>query len=520
MYFAGRLAAGKSVTTGLVMSTENYAIALEHIYKTFGAVTVLKDVSFFLKKGTIQALVGGNGAGKSTLMKILTGVYTCDSGTIALDGHKVKIDNPVDAQRNGIRMIFQELSLSPTLTITENIFLSNELKKRPGGITLDKMAMTKKTQELLDEFEIQARPGDRIQDLDVGICQLVEIIKALSIDVRVLIMDEPTASLTEHETNILFGTIERLKKKGVSIVFISHRMKDVFRIAEGITVLRDGGIVADKPINEYTLDSLIELMIGRNVEKKMEYDKRGISTSDEILLTVDNLAVGKEVNGISFNVRKGEVLGLAGLLGSGRTETLEALFGIRKGKYNKVIMNGREISIHNVNSAVNNGFALIPEDRRRHGLVLDHTVKDNLCLPNLKKLRTGIKINGKKVKDMTLSCVKNLGIKTEGVNTGMLNLSGGNQQKVVIAKWLETNPRVLLMDEPTAGVDVGAKGEIIDIVRNFVMKGNSVIFVSSETSEMLAICDRILVFHAGKIVEEFYRDKIENEEMLEHAIQH
>jgi ribose transport system ATP-binding protein len=499
------------------MEKENYVIVLEHIYKTFGSVTVLNDVNFYLKKGTIQALVGGNGAGKSTLMKILTGVYTCDKGIVRIGGREVKMDNPIDAQRNGIRMIFQELSLSPTLTVMENIFLSNEIKK---GFFLDKKAMTQKTQELLDELEINARPQDRIQDLDVGVCQLVEIVKALSVDAKVLIMDEPTASLTEHETNILFSIIENLKKKGVSIVFISHRMKDVFRIADNITVLRDGLIVASNPKDEYTLDSLIELMIGRNVEKKMEYIKRDISVSNEVLLSVDNLIVGKEVNGVSFNVRKGEVLGIAGLLGSGRTETLEALFGIRRGKYNKIIMDGKEIIINNVNSAIRNGIALIPEDRRRHGLVLDHTVKDNLCLPNLNKLRNGIKINSNKVQKMTSKCIETLGIKTEGVNVGMLSLSGGNQQKVVIAKWLETTPKLLFMDEPTAGVDVVAKGEIIDIVRNFVMQGNSVIFVSSETSEMIAICDRILVFQAGKIVSEFYRDKLESEEMLEYAIQH
>ncbi|GHV24573.1 ribose import ATP-binding protein RbsA [Spirochaetia bacterium] len=498
-------------------NSNEYAISLEHIYKSFGSVTVLKDVNFYLKKGTIQALVGGNGAGKSTLMKIMTGVHACDSGTIKIDGRAVKIDNTIDAQKHGIKMIFQELSLSPTMTVTENIFLSNEIKK---GILLDKKAMAEKTRKLLEELEIQALPTDRIQDLGVGICQLIEIIKALAVDAKILIMDEPTASLTEKETNILFGIIENLKKKGVSIVFISHRMKDIFRIVDSITVLRDGGIVADKPKSEYTLDSLIELMIGRNVEKKMEFIKRETPVGNDILMQVENLSVGKQVHGVSFAVRRGEVLGIAGLLGSGRTETLEALFGIRKGKYNKLVIDKREIVIKNVSSAIHNGIALIPEDRRRQGLVLDHSVKDNLCLPNLKELKRGIKIHKAKVKTMTTNCVESLGIKTDGVNVGMLSLSGGNQQKVVIAKWLETNPKLLLMDEPTAGVDVVAKGEIIDIIRNFVTKGNSVLFVSSETSEMMAICDRILVYSAGRIAKEFYRENLESEEMLEYAIQH
>lgn len=499
------------------VNLDEYAISLEDIYKSFGSVTVLKGVDFHVKQGTIQALVGGNGAGKSTLMKILAGIHAYDKGTMKIYGKNVKFNNAIDAKQYGIRMIFQELSLSPTLTVAENVFLGNEIRK---NVRLNKKLMAEKIQQLLDELQINARPADRIQDLGIGVCQLIEIVKALSFEEKILIMDEPTASLTDHETGILFDIIRNLKNKGVSIVFISHRMKDIFKIADSITVLRDGNIVADKQKSEYTIDSLIEYMIGRGVEKKMEFVKREKPVSEEILLDVENLSVGKEVKHVSFKVHKGEVLGIAGLLGSGRTETLEALFGKRKCCYDKIMMNGKQIDIKNIDQAINNGIVLIPEDRRRHGLVLEHSVKENICLPNLKKLKAGIKINKMKVTKITEKCIKSFSIKTDSINTNMLFLSGGNQQKVVIAKWMETEPKLLLMDEPTAGVDVFSKGEIIDLIRKFSAEGKSVIFVSSEISEMMAICDRILVYGAGKIVNEFSRNNLENEETLEYAIQH
>lgn len=498
--------------------SDTYAISLENISKSFGNVSVLKNVSFHLEKGTVHALVGGNGAGKSTLMKILTGVYTCDEGEIKVDGNEVKIKNTVDAQRHGIKMIFQELSLSPTLTVMENIFLANEVKK---GITLDKKEMYQKTEALLAELYIDAKATDKVKDLDVGIQQQIEIAKALSVDAKIIIMDEPTASLTEKETNTLFQIISELKEKGVSIVYISHRMKEIFRVCDKITVLKDGEIVAEKQTAEFTLDSLIESMLGGNAEKKMEYVFKENALKKETLLSVENLTVGKRVKGVSFALQKGEVLGLAGLMGSGRTETLEALFGLRKKEEGtKLEINGKTVQINTVDQAIKHGFALIPEDRRRQGLVLGHTVKDNVSLPNLDRVINKGKINRNKVKAITEKHIQSLNIITDGMDAEMLSLSGGNQQKVVIAKWLETNPKILMMDEPTAGVDIMAKAEIIDIVRKYVADGNSVIFVSSELSEMMAICDRILIYSSGSIVQEFSREKMESEEQLEYAIQH
>lgn len=495
-----------------------YAISLENIYKSFGSVEVLKNVNFHLEKGTVHALVGGNGAGKSTLMKILTGVYTCDKGIIRVDGEEVKIRNTKDAQKNGIKMIFQELSLSPTMTVMENIFLANETVK---GIALNKKEMYKKTAELFEELHIHVKPTDKVKDLDVGVQQLVEIAKALSVEAKVLIMDEPTASLTEKETSTLFQIIEQLKGKGVSIVYISHRMKEIFRVCDRITVLKDGEIVEERNKEDFTLDSLIEVMLGGNVEKQMKYIPREEPIGEEKVLTVKNLTVGNRVNGVSFELRKGEILGLAGLMGSGRTETLEALFGLRKkGEETEIQMSGQPVKLNTVSQAIANGFALIPEDRRRQGLVLEHTLKANVVLPNFRSVMKGIRIDRSKVRAMTEEAIETLDIKTGSIDAGMLSLSGGNQQKAVIAKWLNTNPKILLMDEPTAGVDVMAKAEIIDIVRKYVAKGNSVIFVSSEISEMMAICDRILVYHAGEVKQEFEREKIESEEQLEYAIQH
>lgn len=495
----------------------NYVISLEGIQKAFNRVTVLDNVDFKLKKGTIHALVGGNGAGKSTLMKILTGIYTCDSGVVKVNGEKVEIRNIDDAQKHGIKMIFQELSLSPTLTVTENIFLENELKK---GIFLDMRSMNEKTQQLLNELGILADVNDKIQDLDVGICQLIEIAKALSVDSKVLVMDEPTASLTERETEILFGIMKRLKKRGVSIVYISHRMKEILNICDEISVLRDGKIVANKATSEFSMETLIECMIGSRVEKSMEYVKRETMISSEIMLRVENINIESKVRDVSFEVRKGEVLGIAGLMGSGRTEVLETLSGIRKQKEAKITLDGEVLNIKDVNYAIRKGIALVPEDRRREGLVLMHNVKENVSLPNLGKIKNNVFLNSMKTRKLTEDCIKEFNVKADNIDQLISSLSGGNQQKIVIAKWMKTDPKLLLMDEPTAGVDVGAKGEIINIIRSFVNNGKSVILVSSELTELLAVCDRIIIFREGKITGELMREEIESEERLQHAIQH
>lgn len=495
---------------------EDYILSLEDIVKSFGGVSVLDHVNFNLKRGSIHALVGGNGAGKSTLMKILMGVYTCDSGTIRINGEVAKFNSYKNAQKKGISLIFQELSLIPTLTIAENIFLNREIKK---GIIIDRKEINQRTRELLEGLGIDIDVEQKVEDLTVGHCQLVEIAKALSTNASVLIMDEPTASLSDKETEILFKIIQGLKAKGVSIVYISHRMNEIFRIADEISVLRNGKIVAVKPVSKYTMKTLIQDIMGSEKNRIMEWKERDVPVSDEVLLQVKNLSLGKSLNNVSFELKKGEVLGLSGLMGSGRTEIMECLFGIRKPDSGEIKFDGTTVSFKSNNDAIDAGIVLVPEDRRRQGLVLMHALKENIILTNFKDVKKGITISNSLIKQVSEKAIKELKIVTGSISTKLINLSGGNQQKVVIAKWLNRQPKLLLLDEPTAGVDIVTKVEIIDIVRHLANQGKSVIFVSSELSEILAVCDRILVLHDGKITKEFYHKDIENEEVLQHAIQ-
>ena len=493
-----------------------YLLSLKDLNKSFGGLRVLKDVDFNLKKGTVHALVGGNGAGKSTLMKIMTGVYTCDSGTITMNGEVKKVSSPEDMLANGVRMIFQELSLIPTLTITENIFLNHEIKQ---GIHLNKKEMEKQAKALLDELEVNEDVNTQIMDLSVGVCQVVEIAKALSFNPSVLVMDEPTASLTDREIDVLFRIIDKLKAKGTTIVYISHRMKEIFTIADEITVLRDGEMVATAPASEMDMPTLIEHIIGSTAGKAMEWKDRDQPVSDEVMLSVDNLSLEGQLHNISFDLKKGEVLGLAGLMGSGRTEVLEVLAGVNKAPGASFMLEGEAIELKNVQHAIDKGIVLVPEDRRRQGLVLMHSLKENLILPNLRKVSRGLSISKLKAVEAAKEAIGKFDIKVGDIFSEINRLSGGNQQKVVIAKWLKTNPKILLMDEPTAGVDIGAKGEIIDIMRKFTSEGKSVILVSSELTELISVSDRVLVLNSGKITSELTHEEITSEEMLQLAVQ-
>lgn len=491
-------------------------LSLEKINKSFGGVRVLKDVSFYLKRGTVHALVGGNGAGKSTLMKIMSGIYTLDSGEIKINGELKKIHNYHEAGANGIRMIFQEMSLIPTETIMENIFLNHEIKK---GIHLNKKEMSIQAAELLHNLGIDVDVDTRIEDLGVGICQLVEIAKAISVNSSILVMDEPTASLTEHEIEVLFRIIENLKQRGVGIIYISHKMKEIFQIADEVSVLRDGSIVTSRETCEFNMRTLIDQIIGTNNEKAMEWRERETAVSNDTILKVDNLSFGNKLKNATFELKGGEVLGLAGLMGSGRTEILELLAGVAKPTSGSIVLNEKNVTFKNVQSAIDKGIVLIPEDRRREGLVLMHSMKDNLILPNLKVVTKNGKISRAITASLVKSAISELMIKVDDVDSEIIRLSGGNQQKVVIAKWLKTNPKILLMDEPTAGVDIGAKVEIIEIIRKFASSGGSVILVSSELSELIAVCDRILVIRQGQIIGELLHSEIRNEEALQYAVQ-
>ena len=495
---------------------QNPIISLKNVHKSFGGVSVLNGVDFDLQKGSVHALVGQNGAGKSTMMKILTGVYTCDSGDIYIDGSKVKMNSYSDAVSHGISLIFQELSLIPTLTVAENIFLNREILEGPF---LDKKSMERKAHELLQSLDIDVDVHSRVEDLDVGVCQMIEIAKALSVNAKVLILDEPTASLSEKETAHLFTLINSLKQRGVSMIYISHRMAEIFKICDTITVLRNGSIVTTKPTRDYSLTGLIEDMIGRKTAALTTADEELASKcTGRPLMTVEHLNCGSRLKDVSFELREGEVLGLAGLMGSGRTEVVESLFGLNKGASGQVTINGQPYEIKGVRHAIDSGLALIPEDRRREGLVLMHSVEENLIVPIFDKLKRGLLLESKKVADIAERSISDMAIKTRSRKTPAFNLSGGNQQKIVVGKWLNSAPSVLLLDEPTAGVDVGSKREIIDKERDFVGENRAAIFISSDILELISACDRFIVFYDGKVTATYDRSEI-TEEVLQYAIQ-
>ena len=495
---------------------QNPIISLKNVHKSFGGVSVLNGVDFDLQKGSVHALVGQNGAGKSTMMKILTGVYTCDSGAIYIDGSKVKMNSYSDAVSHGISLIFQELSLIPTLTVAENIFLNREILEGPF---LDKKSMERKAHKLLQSLDIDVDVHSRVEDLDVGVCQMIEIAKALSVNAKVLILDEPTASLSEKETAHLFTLINSLKQRGVSMIYISHRMAEIFKICDTITVLRNGSIVTTKPTRDYSLTGLIEDMIGRKTAALTTADEELASKcTGRPLMTVEHLNCGSRLKDVSFELREGEVLGLAGLMGSGRTEVVESLFGLNKDASGQVTINVQSYEIKGVRHAIDSGLALIPEDRRREGLVLMHSVEENLIVPIFDKLKRGLLLENKKVADIAERSISDMAIKTHSRKTPAFNLSGGNQQKIVVGKWLNSAPSVLLLDEPTAGVDVGSKREIIDKVRDFVGENRAAIFISSDILELISACDRFIVFYDGKVTATYNRSEI-TEEVLQYAIQ-
>jgi ribose transport system ATP-binding protein len=491
-------------------------LEMRNITKSFFGVNVLDNVNFDLKKGYVHAIVGGNGAGKSTLMKILTGVYQRDSGEILLDGKSAEFSSYAGAASAGIRMIFQELSVIPSLTVVENIYLNHEEKK---GFFNDDKKMRKDAEALLARLGIDIPVTEKIANLSVGFCQMIEIAKALSEQVKILVMDEPTASLSDLEVERLFNIVRTLKSEGVSIVYISHRMNEILTIADEVTVLRDGKHIITEAAKKLTIKDIIGYMLGDAERAAFEYHERKAVPNPQAILEVKGLCVDNLVNEVSFHVNTGEIVGLAGLMGSGRTEIVEALFGIRKIQKGQVAVRGRTVQIKNTHDAIGAGIALVPEDRRREGLVLAHTIKENLLIALFNKVKKNMLINETAINRLAEESIADLHIKTGGFDTRISNLSGGNQQKVVIAKWLKNEPVLLLLDEPTAGIDIGAKGEIIKIIEEYAGKGNGVVVISSEISELMAMCDRIVVLVGGRKTKELTRNEIASEGVIQHAIQ-
>ncbi|MFW2491771.1 sugar ABC transporter ATP-binding protein [Clostridium chromiireducens] len=494
-------------------------LEMKNIKKVFGSSTVLNNVDFTLNEGEVHALIGSNGAGKSTLMKIMTGVYVADGGEIYIQGQLKKILSSKDAKDNGIAMIFQELSLVQTMTVAENIFLGQEITT---GYLRNTKKMTEDAVKILEGLGLDIDPDIQVNQLSVGMSQMVEIAKAISKNAKILVLDEPTASLSDSEKEQLFKIIRDLKAKGVSMVYISHRMNEILEISDSFTILRDGKLVVSDKIKNVNLDAIISHMVGgENSQKKFEWVERTYDADGEDLLKLENVCVNNKINDISFSLKRGEILGIAGLMGSGRTEILETIFGLRKKIGGTIELEGRKLEHNSPIDAIKNKFALIPEDRRKQGLVLQHSVKENAILPVIKRLAKSNKVIVDEVlaNELVKANIERLNVVTSDINKTIGLLSGGNQQKIVLAKWLNTSPKVLMLDEPTAGVDIAAKSEIIHIIREFADEGNGVIFVSSELTELLAVCDRIITIFDGQITGELDRKEIATEEELQIAIQ-
>ncbi|ERI07129.1 sugar ABC transporter ATP-binding protein [Aneurinibacillus aneurinilyticus] len=473
----------------------NTLIEMTGIDKSFGKVNVLKNVSFSLEKGEIHALMGENGAGKSTLMKILTGIYTKDAGNIRVRGQEVEIGSPKEAEQLGIAVIHQELNIIPQLTVMENMFLGRDLCYGKTGI-LRTREMKQRTREYLNRLGVHLDPGMEAGKLSIGQQQMIEIARALSVNAEVLIMDEPTAALTDREIEALFNVMRELRSQGVGIVYVSHRMEEIFAMCDRISVLRDGTFVGTETIKETDLDTVVRMMVGRQLGER--FPERNTAIGEE-RLRVEELSDGEIISNISFFARRGEVLGIAGLMGSGRTEIARTLFGVSEKQTGKVFLDGKEVRIRKPDDAIAHGIAFVTEDRKAQGLVLGLSVRENIALTNLNALSQNGVMSGAKEEQLVRDMIQRLNIKASSGEQTVKSLSGGNQQKVVIGKWLGIMPKVLILDEPTRGVDIGAKKEIYNIMNQLTAEGVTIIMISSELPEILGMSDRILVMHEGRL---------------------
>jgi ABC-type sugar transport system ATPase subunit len=485
------------------MSTDAPFVTLSGVSKAFAGVKVLKDVSFDVRAGEVHALLGENGAGKSTLIKILSGLYTPDGGTITVDGRQMKLTSPRDATAAGIATVYQELLLFPELSVAENIFLGHYPRTSSGVI--DWSAVRGRARDLLDQLDTRELDVDtKVLTLSVAQRQRVEIAKALSRNAKILIMDEPTASLVEADVQRLMGIVRQLRERGVGIVYVSHRMPEIFALADRVTVLRDGAHVATRDIGEVDERQLVSLMVGRPIDSLFPKVEAAIG---DTVLQVDGLNRGRQVRDISFSLRKGEILGIAGLVGSGRTELALTLFGMTPATSGTVVLDGKPVAIRSPRQARDLGIAYVPEDRGLQGLVKPMAIRKNISMATIDRLSSGIFIRAAQEARRATEAVKRLGVRCRSIGQPVGELSGGNQQKVVIAKWLETSPKVLILDEPTRGVDVGAKAEIHTIMGELVKQGVAILMISSELPEVLGMSDRVLVMAGGRIMEELSREE-------------
>ncbi|MEA5011611.1 MAG: ATP-binding cassette domain-containing protein [Angelakisella sp.] len=486
-------------------------LEMKNISKEFPGVKALDNVSLTVRPGTVHALMGENGAGKSTLMKCLFGIYRRDTGTITLDGQEVNFKSSKEALENGVAMVHQELNQALTRSVLDNLWLGRYPKV--GGLMVSERLMMQRTKEIFNELGVQVDPRTIMSTMPVSQRQMVEIAKAVSYDAKVIVFDEPTSSLTEVEVEHLFRIINMLKSKGCGIIYISHKMEEILRISDEVTIMRDGGWVATRPATQLTMEEIIRLMVGRELTNR--FPPKTNKPSD-VILEVEGMS-GKytRLKDATFQLRKGEILGIAGLDGSGRTEILENLFGCMTREGGTIKLHGNEVFNRSPHESIKNGFALLTEERRATGIFGILSIRENTVISNLKDyLRGGIYLDENKMKEDTDWCIEAMHVKTPSQKTQIRSLSGGNQQKVIIGRWLLTKPEVLLLDEPTRGIDVGAKYEIYQLIIDLANEGKGVIMVSSEMPELLGVCDRILVMSGGRIAGEVDAKQTSQEEIL------
>jgi len=495
------------------MNNTEYVLQIEGVCKSFPGVKALDHVNLRVKRGEVHSLIGGNGAGKSTLMKILSGAYVKDSGTIFVDGVQTEIGNPKAAEALGISIIYQELNLVSSLSIAENIFIGKMPLTKIGLINWKKLYQD--GQRLLDDFNIELDAHQSIASLNVAQQQMVEIVKAISVDAKVIIMDEPTSSLTTKEIDVLFNMIRKLKQNGVATIFISHRMDEIFEISDRLTIFRDGCFVDERDASDISRAELIALMIGK--EMSQQFPSRE-SVSGDVVLKVSSISDSKKVRNVSFELHRGEVLGFAGLVGAGRTELMQLLFGVSKLKSGKVELKGKALRGTSPKTSIRNGFAYVTEDRKSEGLAQNLSVMNNISMANLHGILKAGLISKRKEKESAQQYIKALNIITPSEEQKVMFLSGGNQQKVVISKWLMTDADIFIMDEPTRGIDVGAKREIYDIINELVSQGKAVLFISSEFEEVMGVCDRILVMCEGRITRELKKEDFSQQAIAKYAV--
>lgn len=493
------------------MST--YLLEMRNICKSFPGVQALKDVNFDLNPGEVHALLGENGAGKSTLIKILGGIYKMDEGDIYINGNKVIINSVHDSKKYGVSIIHQELMLIPYMTVAENIFLFREFVDKWGLV--NKKIMNETAQAILKEFNLDIDPKTIVCNLTIGQQQMIEIIKAVTSNSKIIVMDEPTSSLSEEEVLTLFNVIKQLKQNGVGIIYISHRMSELKDIADRVTVLRDGQYVGTKLMGETNNDELISMMVGRKIEN---YYTRTFDKQGDVIFKVRNLSRKGVIDNVSFDLRKGEILGFAGLIGAGRSETARCIFGIDKYDSGIFLINNKEVKIKNTADAIKNGIALVPENRKEEGLFLLQDCKFNISFQIMDKFIKLFFVDRKFELQIAEKYIRELTIRTPSVKQKVGYLSGGNQQKIVISKWLSINPKIIILDEPTRGIDVGAKAEIYRIIDDLRKQGVSIIMISSELPEIINMSDRVVVMSHGKITKILNKEELSQENIMHYAL--